>query len=345
MGITIPYFTVNKILDVALMNAFAGFRDFSILCAMYWAASRGIRRPFLHPFVLTIFALCLLYGLLGASKQGLLTPVFIYALGALILDGERFKYIFVALIPFLLLFQLVLGPVADKMKSQIENLSYWDRSKVMLAEYWSVLLHPQINADQIAASRATYEQRNDYFFQANLGYVERMCLLKTGDKLIYATSVQGHTGWNVILWDLSCFPPRFITPNKPTQSSTNQLARFSGMLGDEDFSTSVSFGIFPQIYHAIGYLGILFLTCPLITAIFWWFRCFVGDNSNMTFQSVVLVALLQHVIAEDVLAAFLNFFYTPLITLFALLPGLLLGRLFGKRTVSTGNAGFSRFST
>ncbi len=177
--------------------------------------------------------------------------------------------------------------------------------------------------------RDNYIKLGTYYFEENVGYMERLSLIKTGDKLIFATVNSGKTGWATILWDLSCFPPRFLFPSKPVQNSNTTLGRFSGFLSIDDYGTGVSFGLFPHLYHALGYVGVLFLGFLTTTVLFWWLRCFVGDHGHLTFYGVMMIGMLHHSIAEEIFGGFIFMLYQPIVLLLALAPCVLVCRLVG----------------
>jgi hypothetical protein len=321
-----PLLAGDRVTNIALILALGGFRDFSIVCAMHWAFLRGYSRPHLHPLVLGLLACCFLLGLSSTSKQAVLTPIMLYYISLIALTGFRHKSAFVPLVPAVLLFQFVFGPVADTMKSQTTDLRGMALVRAMWNANWEALRNPEISRQTASLSRTEYERRGDYYFQTNVGYLERFALLKTGDKLISSTVVQGQTGWEVILWDLSMVPPRFVYPNKPVQGPSSQLARFAGLLSADDYTTSVSFGIFPELFHAQGYAAVLLIGFASVTLIFWWYRCFVGDHPGLTFYGLVLIGMVHHTIAEDLLGSFINLYYRPLVLMLAMLPAFFLVR-------------------
>jgi hypothetical protein len=246
------------------------------------------------------------------------------------LTGFRHWAIFLFLIPALLGFQFIFGPTADMMKSKVNDLKGMQAYQAMWTANWEALRNPELSSQAAVFTRAEYEKKADYYFIANVGYFERVSLLKTGDKLVSATIAHGHTGWDVIGLEVSLLPPRFIWPDKPLQGPSSQLARFAGMVGDEDYTTSVSFGMFPELFHALGYAGVFFIGLPVVTLIFWWFRCFIGDYSGLTLYGLMLIGSIHHTIAEDLLGSFLNFFYRPIIMVLAILPVFMLVHIFGR---------------
>ena len=99
-----------------------------------------------------------------------------------------------------------------------------------------------------------------------------------------------------------------------------ELARLAGVVGDDDFGTSVSFGLFPQLYNTLGFLGVFSIGLVTVALVFWWFRCFIGDHDQLTFYALMLLGLVQHDIAEGILASFLGMAYAPIYIIMASLP-------------------------
>jgi hypothetical protein len=119
IGLVAPFLTGDRMTYVGLLKALSLLRDFSILAAMYWAAMKGWKRPFLHPLVLAMTVVCLAYGLSGTSKLLMLTPILVYFCGIYLLTGFQYRYIYMALVPVAIFFQLILGPQADTMRFEM----------------------------------------------------------------------------------------------------------------------------------------------------------------------------------------------------------------------------------
>jgi hypothetical protein len=329
VGLVTPFLTGDRMTYVGLLKALSMLRDFSILAAMYWASMRGSARPFFHPLVLGILGVCVAYGLSGTSKLLMLTPVLVYFCGIYLLTGFRFKFMYLALVPVGLVFQLIFGPQADTLRFELGQSSFLESSRIIWSSYRTALADPTALLAARSEVRDNYVKLGTYYFEANVGYLERFSLIKTGDKLIFATLNSGRTGWDTILWDLSCFPPRFLSPNKPVQNSNSELGRYSGFISADDYGTGISFGLFPHLYHALGYVGVVLLGTVTISALFWWLRCFAGDHGHLTFYGVMTIGLIHHSIAEEIYGGFIFMFYQPLVLVLALLPCLLVCRMIG----------------
>lgn len=88
---------------------------------------------------------------------------------------------------------------------------------------------------------------------------ERLSLMKPADKLITVTLQEGYLEPMTIIHGLKMLPPRFLYPEKPATNSANLLGHRVGVLGADDATTQVSFGIIAESFAAYGWMGILFI--------------------------------------------------------------------------------------
>lgn len=199
-------------------------------------------------------------GLSIFSKQGMLTSVALWLIGA---SWARFRLrpIHIAfLICFAIATQYVFSPLATlRDEPSTENKSNWDVA-------WYYLFHH----DELVRKAAEHTPSGDlantlFYFGKPDGIFDRLSMLPN-DGLLIAYTGQGHYfGYKALRYYFENWVPHLIDPHKLEGVSVggNAYMHELGGLADEDTTTGISFSPSAELFHIGGWMCVL-LVSPLI---------------------------------------------------------------------------------
>jgi len=114
-------------------------------------------------------------------------------------------------------------------------------------------------------------------------------MLSMDDALIAHTVHYGYYGFFPIVYSFENIVPHFLWKDKPQILTGNVYAHEIGILGEEDYSTGVSFSSTTTAFHLIGWPGIFFLAPALWFCLFTIFDSLCGDVRKTPWGLLILV--------------------------------------------------------
>lgn len=214
-----------------------------------------------------------LFGLIGFSKAGMMTPLVCWAIG---LAYTRFRFrplhIVVAIAITIFSFE-VLYPIAQIGRFAVPaGAGPIERLEFGLAMFPHIEEYRQIQANAEAGSMATQQE----YFGKNVGFAGRLTRWEGDDHLIYYSDAGHYVGYQGYIFDYINWIPHALFPDKeryaPEANSGNYYAREIGILPPSDATTGVSFGPPAEAFHMGGWAG-LFILLPVT-----WVLLFVSSD-------------------------------------------------------------------
>ena len=211
-------------------------------------------------------------GILGYSKEGIITPFLCWIIAA---ASQRYKLsraqIVGGLLGTLFIFQYLVPYSqygrAFRGDTFVENLEV---SVSLLSELGYV-------REQYLLQNHVDENQATGYFNTSQGFFDRLQELDIDDALIEQTRQFGPYGLYPIIASFENLVPHFIWPDKPVVFFGNVYAHEIGILGDADNSTGISFSPTAEAFHLAEWMGI-FLIAPLLwLALFTVFDSLCGD--------------------------------------------------------------------
>ena len=207
-------------------------------------------------------------GIVGAGREGTVTPVIIYVLTCIAFRYRfRRKHYGVLLagayIANFILFPYELFARGIVRSGSIEqNIS---RSATMLADVIANPFKYRDQLDQKEAKKSRSMSRFDYYNHSS-ATLTRYTVINWADAIVDATLNRGETGWETITPAFLASLPRFINPDKPYLQSGNLLAhREPGLMPNKnDHTTGITLGFFADAFSSFGWLGISLIPCVII---------------------------------------------------------------------------------
>jgi hypothetical protein len=267
-----------------------------IIGVMYEIRHSGGTRSVNLPVMLAGSAIFLIYGVLGFSKAGMVTPLFCWALPVCALR-YRLSGIQVAgsLLAIFILFHYLV-PYSQYGRRFI-SVSQTPGQRVDVS--LKLLEHPE-ETRRLNAETETEGVVGAHYFNTGQGFWDRLNFIAVDDSLIDITDQGRVFGLTPIGAAFLNAIPHFIYPNKPTLNFGNVYAHEIGGLSEDDTTTGISFSPTSEAYHMARWEGV-FLVAPLV-----WLLFFVvldslfGDLRSTPWGLLVLISI-SHVAPEDAL--------------------------------------------
>ena len=271
---------------LSALNQLNRFFAMAIIIGVIHTIRRSGGTRSINPPVLISGALLFIGGIIGYSKEGILTPFLCWTIAA---ASQRYRvtraqilgaiavtyFIFHYLVPYA---QYGRGFRADSYYDNIEvsisllsDLGYVRQQYLLDSEY--------VGEDRIAG-----------YYDQPQGFFDRLQLLGIDDALIEHTRQFGPFGFFPILASFENLVPHFIWKDKPSVFYGNVYAHEIGILGEEDFSTGVSFSPTAEAYHLGEWKGIFLLAPCLWLLLFAAFDSLCGDVRLSPWGLLVIVS-------------------------------------------------------
>ncbi len=255
--------------------------------------SRSINLPVLLSGCLLFFG-----GIVGYSKEGILTPLLCWAIAA---ASQRYKVtrtqIFGGVIVIIFIFRYLV-PYAQYGRA-FRGDTYLDNIKIsfsLLSDLGYVRQQYLIDSEHVGETRA-----GGYYDQPQ-GFFDRLQFLAVDDPLIEHTRQFGTFGYFPIVASFENLVPHFIWKDKPSTFYGNVYAHEIGILGEEDTSTGISFSPTGEAYHLGEWKGVFLLAPCLWLALFTVFDSLCGDVRVSPWGLLAIVAF-SHLAPEGGLSS------------------------------------------
>jgi hypothetical protein len=312
---------------VSALNQLNRFYPLTIVLGVIHSIRRSGGTRSINLPVLLGGGLMFFVGLIGFSKEGMISPFAAYLLAAAS-QGYRFSrnqvvlgiliiiFIFRYLVPYSQYgrtFKEGTGADFQTSMSLLSNLGY-------------------VREQYLESTANAYEERVLGYYNTPQGFFDRLQMISIDDALIYHTQQFGTFGLTPIVLSFENLIPHFIWKDKPQVLIGNIFAHEVGVLGESDESTGVSFSSTASSFHLGGWKGI-FILAP----IFWFFLFLIFDSLCGDVRKVpwglLVIVLFAHAAPEgDITTIVYMCFYTVYAIVFAATLGAyvmpILGTLF-----------------
>jgi hypothetical protein len=254
------------------------------------------------------------YGLIGYSKQGMLTPIVCWGVAA---ASQRYRLTLsqvVLLIAFAFYAVTQLSPLSQIGRQLIpDTAGLSDRARLTT----DLLSHP-LRLHQMYTSSFENDDKTvgyaESYFDKPQGLLDRLTIIKSDDRLVTYT-LQGHTvgSFRVVYYFLNWIP-HIILPNKEALMPAgvvnpgNFYAHEVGGLAPDDFSTGVSFSPTAEAFHMNTWLGIVIVGGAVWTLLFIITDLICGDLRKSPFGLLAMVAF-SHAAPESLIAGLVYFIF------------------------------------
>lgn len=223
--------------------------------------------------VLISGGILLLTGILGFSKEGMITPFLCWLLGA---ASQRYKMsraqIVGSILGTIFMFQYMVPLSQIGRGSRSETLT--GNADVVISFMLDI---GNVRRQYLEEQQYENEALAPGYFNTHQGFFDRLQLIGPDDSLIAYTGKTGTTGLFPIILYFENFVPHSIWPDKPTWGGGNLYAREIGIVGDEDTTTGISFSPASESFHLGGWTGLLLVAPLLWIAMFTIFDSLCGD--------------------------------------------------------------------
>lgn len=230
-----------------------------IIGTMYEVRRSGGTRSINVPVVLAILYTFVIYGILGFSKQGMLIPLYCWAVAVC---AARYRITPLQVLSVLLWIVVVfkfLVPYSQYGRRFLEPDSGTSQ-RLELAE--RLISNPR----EVIKNYEEGEESNPSavrYYNKSQGFWDRLNFVASDDSLINVTD-NGHVfGYLPITASYVNAVPHIFYPDKPVYNFGNMFAHEVGGLPDEDTTTGISFSPTSELYH-LGRWFALLVVGPLV---------------------------------------------------------------------------------
>ena len=279
------------------------FLEMAIIVGTVHAIKQSGGRSGFSPTVAVALGVTTFAGALSFGKQGMFTPLLCWLVAASSMRLRIRPYqIGVGLVVLYVIFHFLV-PYSQWGRTQIpENATFQDRmelSVALLADLNGVREQYLAGFEDTGASDDS-DTSMEYYNEPQ-GFFDRLTMIGPDDALIDFSSRGNYYGVGVIPAYFANWIPHFLWPDKPGLASGNLFAHeIGGILGDEDYSTGISFTPSGEAFHLAGWAGV-FVIAPLVWIIvFTIFDSLCGDTRKSPW-GLLTIALFAHVAPEGML--------------------------------------------
>ncbi|MGA9669451.1 MAG: hypothetical protein WBQ94_09600 [Terracidiphilus sp.] len=290
----------------------------SVVLATYVRLQSTQGRSAMNWYIALLLAITTLPGILSASKEGMLSPVFCWLVVCAI-QGYRFsKAQVVALAGVALVTWFFVYPYSQNARDPVREAGSVSDKLAVAEAYFRDPTAFSDEAENTDTDIAEYGESSP-----NLSIIQRFSLLGSGGMLVHADQVEGFTGIERYLPALVFFIPHFIWPDRPNPILSNELGHKAGFnLARRDTTTGIAISSPALFYDIAGWLGLPVYATLEFGLFFYGLRCLVGDARTESVWGLMLIggtALLAGGISPsgpiDYLESFVAVFSVLVVTL------------------------------
>jgi hypothetical protein len=270
---------------LAIVQRFAHLLNpLSVILATYLILRRTGGKLGIDFTVALMVVSAILPGILTASKEGMLLPIFCWLM-VNAAYGHRFtKAQILGLTGFVAFFVLVIYPY-----SQFARVSV--RTSVSLTDKVNAIENYAKNPAAYAPTEARLEKIQPEFGSSVFGnsIVARYSLLFTEAEVIDFDRTGEFTGIGPYIPVFYGVIPHFLWQNHPVMISGNEIAHKAGFgPGPSDYTTGITIGAPALFFDVSGWPGLFILAVPEYALFFFITRCLVGKASQSIWCLVLI---------------------------------------------------------
>jgi hypothetical protein len=274
-----------------------------LLMAMFLGVIHAIRRSggtsSISLPVLIAGGVAFLMGVLGFSKEGMITPFLCWLVAA---ASQRYKVSLtqiagILLLTFFIFEYLVPYSQVGRNYQGTSRTSNIDVSISLLENLGSV-------RSEYAGSQASDEedQLAVGYFTRHQGFFDRLQMIGPDDSLVALTESGTVPGIVPVYLYFGNLIPHFIWKDKPNWGGGNLYARQMGVISEDDTSTGISFSPSGEAFHLMRWTGVLILAPVLWIMLFTLIDSLCGDVRKSPWGLLAIITF-AHVAPEGGIGA------------------------------------------
>lgn len=329
---------------LSALNQVNQFLPLGIILGVTYQIKRSGGRRFLGVAVVVATAFsCLVFGIVGTSKQGLFQPIACVIIAA---AAMRYRFSKRQVITFLLLVIFAfyyLVPYIQVGKPIVQGSTFLES----IENSYDLITNLSTVRERMAVQTQGAIEADDYsihYFNRAQGIFDRLQMISIDDALIDITQ-QGHVfGLSPLLYDMYNLVPHFIWPDKPLIALGNIYSHEIGIAhyadqNEDDTTTGISFSPSADAFHMAEWTGVLLVAPGL------WFMCFfamdyVSGDMRKSPWGLLMVAMCSHMAPEGMMSG--PFYLTtigPLTVIFSSILATHVLPLIGRVLIARRGAG------
>jgi hypothetical protein len=278
------------------------FFQVSIIIGTLHAIKKSGGRTGFSFLVLLAIVVTSIAGALAFSKEGMFTPVLCWLVAAcsMRLRIRHYQIVIGIAVAYVIFHFLV--PYSQYGRSQVpENATFQDRLELSFSLLSDLSGVRQQYQEAIATAGDSDSGTSMDYFNEPQGFFDRLTMIGPDDALINYTSQGNFDGLSSIPADFANWIPHFLWPSKKLAGGGNFYAHEIGsFIGEDDYTTGISFTPTGEAYHLAGWVGI-FAVAPIIwIMLFTLFDSICGDTRSSPW-GLLVIALFAHVAPEGML--------------------------------------------
>jgi hypothetical protein len=258
----------------------------SAVLATYACLKTTQGRSAINWYVALILVVTTIPGILGASKEGMLSPLFCWLIVCAIY-GYRFTRTQVAaLAGMMMVVWFFVYPFSQNARTAVRSAGS-NLERISIIEHY--ITDPSdfpSEAENVDPDFSEYGESS-----AKLSIVQRFSLLRSGGMLVNSEEAAGFTGVERYLPAFVEIVPHFIWPDRPNAIFTNELGHKAGFrISRNDMSTGIAISGPALFYDLGGWLALPVYTLLEFGLFFYGLRCVVGDASESVWGLMLIGA-------------------------------------------------------
>jgi hypothetical protein len=253
----------NGSLLAALSHFYPFASAISVMLVTYVRLKTTNGRSCMSWYVAFLIVFGVVPGILGASKEGMLTPIFCWFVTA---AAMRYRFSWqgtVCLIGVLFLTWIFVYPYSQRARFPIRDApTLAEKVDLILLFIREPSTFPDIpwGADELSEYGAS---------SSNVNILARYSLLRSNDMLIDGDQRAGYTPIERYIPALYAMVPHMLWPDRPTTITSNELGHKAGfMMGENDTETGIALGSPALFFDIGGWLALIVYTLLIFTLFF-----------------------------------------------------------------------------
>lgn len=246
-------------------------------------------------------------GMVGFSKQGMLTPPFCWLLAVC---SQRYRLSLIQ-VGGCLFSAFVIFHYLVPFSQYGRNLVTEDSTQSQRAQVaFSLLEHPgetrKIYEQSVQEEAQEATDHTGQYYNTPQGFWDRLQFISGDDPLIDLSHRGRLVGLAPVIESFENTVPHFIWPNKPPPKfGGNYYAHELGGLAPDDFTTGISFSPTAEAFHMAGWAGILIVAPLLWILLFITFDSLFGDIREVPW-GLLAAAQIAHIAPEGGLTGMIH---------------------------------------
>lgn len=242
--------------------------------------TRGVSIPVFLSGAIIFFG-----GVLGFSKEGMITPFLCWLLAAASrLYKVSLMQIMGGILVTFFIFQYLVPYSQYGRNYRTESFS---ENLAISINFFSNLGY--VRSQYIQSEMDANEDLARGYFTNRVGFFERLQMIGPDDSLISFTEQHSPIGLYPIPILFANLVPHFIWPNKPVWRGGNMYAREMGNLAEDDITTGISFSPTGEAFRLAGWTGV-FIVAPLFWFVtFTLFDSLCGDVRKSPWGLIIII--------------------------------------------------------